>query len=511
MAEAIAVENITKTFPNVTANDCVSISVEKGTIRAVVGENGAGKTTLMKILYGLYQPDSGTIRIKGEEIKLSNPRDAISRGIGMVHQHFMLVPSFTLAHNIVLGVEPQKRIFIDEDKLNENVQQISEKYGFDIDAHKLAIDASVGEQQRAEILKVLYRGADILILDEPTAVLTDMETKELFVMLRNLVKSGITIIFISHKLREVLEISDETTVMRNGKIVGTVKTSETDNRKLAEMMVGRDTIGGRIRTSCDKKGAILKIENLSVLDSRDLLAVKNVSLELCEGEILGVAGVDGNGQEEFVEAIMGLIPIIKGKITIDGKEIQDLSTRGIRESGVAYIPSDRYRSGIAMDAMIWENIISGEYYSEPFSNGLSLVMKEILGLSSRLVQKFQVSTPGLTVKIGNLSGGNIQRVIAGRELGLEKAKVVIASQPTRGIDIAGTEAIRQILLEYANRGAGVLILSADLDEVLALSDRIVVFYEGRIANAGYWDEGSRQRVGQLMTGGLGEFNDDRAQ
>lgn len=506
MAEAIAVENITKTFPNVTANDCVTVSVEEGTIRAVVGENGAGKTTLMNILYGLYQPDSGTIRIKGEEVKLSNPRDAISRGIGMVHQHFMLVPSFTLAQNIVLGVEPQKRIFIDEDKLNESVQQISEKFGFDVDVRKLAMDASVGEQQRAEILKALYRGADILILDEPTAVLTDMETKELFVMLRNLVKSGITILFISHKLREVLDISNETTVMRNGKVVGTVKTSETDNRKLAEMMVGHDTIGGRIRTSCDVKGAILKIENISVLDTRGLLAVKDVSLELCEGEILGVAGVDGNGQEEFVEAIMGLRPVIKGKITIGGKEIQDFSTRGIRESGVAYIPSDRYRSGIAIDALIWENIIAGDYYSEPYSNGLSLVMKEILDTSGKLVKKFQVSTPGLKVKIGNLSGGNIQRVIAGRELGLSRAKVVIASQPTRGIDIAGTEAIRQMLLEYANRGAGVLILSADLDEVLAISDRIVVFYEGRISDAGYWDENIRSRVGQLMTGGEGEYN-----
>jgi len=506
MAEAIAAENITKTFPNVTANDCVTVSVEEGTIRAVVGENGAGKTTLMKILYGLYQPDSGTIRIKGEEIELSNPRDAISRGIGMVHQHFMLVPSFTLAQNIVLGVEPKKRIFIDENKLNESVQQISEKYGFDIDAQKLAVDASVGEQQRAEILKALYRGADILILDEPTAVLTDMETKELFVMLRNLVKSGITILFISHKLREVLEISDEITVMRNGKVVGTVKTSETDSHKLAEMMVGRDTIGGRIRTSCDVKDAVLTIENLSVFDSRDLQAVKNVSLKLCKGEILGVAGVDGNGQEEFVETIMGLRSVIKGKITIDGKEIQDLSTRRSRESGVAYIPSDRYRSGIAIDALIWENMIVGDYYSEPFSNGLSLVMKEILHTSEKLVKKFQVSTPGLKVKTGNLSGGNIQRVIAGRELGVKEAKVVIASQPTRGIDIADTEAIRQMLLEYANRGAGVLILSADLDEVLALSDRIVVFYEGEISDAGYWDEDIRSRVGQLMTGGEGESN-----
>ncbi len=507
MAEAIAVENIVKTFPNVLANDRVSLSVEKGTIRAIVGENGAGKTTLMRVLYGLYQPDSGSIRIKGEETRLANPREAIARGVGMVHQHFMLVPSFTLAQNIVLGVEPQKSIFIDEKKVKASVLQISEKYGFDIEFDKLAMDASVGEQQRAEILKALYRGADILILDEPTAVLTDMETKELFVMLRNLAESGITILFISHKLREVLEISEETTVMRNGRVIGTVKTAETDECQLAEMMVGRETVGGRIRTSANIQEPILKIENLSVLDNRDLLAVKYADLELHCGEILGVAGVDGNGQEEFVEAILGLRPCISGKIMIAGREIQNQTTRQIREAGVAYIPSDRYRSGIAMEAVIWENIIPGEYYREPYSSGLTLTMKEILGITAKLVDKFQVSTPGITVRTGNLSGGNIQRVIVGRELGLEKAKVVIASQPTRGIDIAGTEAIRQILVDYANRGAAVLIVSADLDEVLALSDRIVVFYEGKIADAGQWDEGIRQRIGQLMTG-VGECLND---
>ncbi len=504
MAEAIAVKNITKAFPNVIANNRVNISVKEGEIRAIVGENGAGKTTLMKILYGLYHPDSGSIYIKGEERKLFSPRDAISMGIGMVHQHFMLVPSFTIAQNIVLGVEPMKGLFVDEEKLVKNVKEVSTRYGFDINVNKLAADASVGEQQRAEILKALYRGAEILILDEPTAVLTDMETKELFVMLRRLVDSGKTILFISHKLREVLEISDYTTVMRNGEVVGTVKTSDTNQQKLAEMMVGRETIGGRIRSQCNAKDTVLKIENLSVLDSRDLLAVKNIDINLCNGEILGIAGVDGNGQEEFIEAIMGLRPIVNGKITIEGKEIQNLSTRQIRESGIAYIPSDRYRSGIAIDALVWENTITGEYYSDPYSNGLSLVMRKIIEITKKLIEDFQVSTPGVKVKTGNLSGGNIQRVIAGRELGLEKAKVVLASQPTRGIDIAGTEAIRQILIDYATRGAGVILLSADLDEVLALSDRIVVFYEGKISDAGYWDEGIRERVGQLMTGGQGD-------
>jgi len=504
MSEAIAVKNITKTFPNVVANDQVNVSINQGEIRAIVGENGAGKTTLMKVLYGLYKPDSGSISIKGEDIKFSSPRDAIMKGIGMVHQHFMLVPSFTLAQNIVLGVEPVKGLLVNEEKIKKGVEEISEKYGFDINPDKLAADASVGEQQRAEILKALYRGAEILILDEPTAVLTDMETKELFVMLRRLVDSGKTILFISHKLREVLEISDYTTVMRNGKIVGTVKTSETNNQELAEMMVGRETIGGRIRNQSEVQDIVLKIENLSVLDSRDLLAVKEINLDLCNGEILGVAGVDGNGQEEFIEALMGLRPIVDGKIIVNGHQIQNLSTRERRESGIAYIPSDRYKSGIAMGGMVWENIITGEYYAKPYSNGLSLNLQNIFKVSKELVEKYQISTPGIKVKTGNLSGGNIQRVIAGRELGMEKAKVVIASQPTRGIDIAGTESIRQILLEYANRGAGVLLLSADLDEVLALSDRIVVFYEGKLADAGYWDENIRERVGQLMTGGSGD-------
>ena len=506
MAEAIAVQNIVKTFPGVLANDQVSISVEQGEIRAIVGENGAGKTTLMKILYGLHRPDSGIIRVKGQEVKLSSARDAISLGIGMVHQHFMLVPSFTLAQNIVLGVEPKKRFLINEEGVEDSVQKISEKYGLAVDGNKLAMDASVGEQQRAEILKALYRGADILILDEPTAVLTDMETEDLFVMLRRLAEAGKTILFISHKLREVLAISDNTTVMRHGKVVGSVKTSETDDCELAEMMVGRETIGGRIREIAECGQPVLQVDNISVLDSRDLLAVQNVSVELHCGEILGIGGVDGNGQEEFVEAIMGLRPILNGRILVEGAEIQNRSTREIREAGVAYIPSDRYRSGVATEALVWENLIAGEYYREPYSKGFSFVWKAINESSDELIERFQVSTPGLNVQTGNLSGGNIQRLIAGRELGSNNARVVIASQPTRGIDIAGTEAIRQMLLEYAERGAGVILLSADLDEVLALSDRVVVFYEGKLFDAGYWDEDIRRRVGQLMTGGEGGCN-----
>lgn len=501
MTEALSVKNITKTFPGVVANDNVSLSINKGTIRAIVGENGAGKTTLMNIIYGLMKPDEGQIFINGEEVIFSSPRDAIDKGIGMVHQHFKLVPSYTLAHNIALGVEPKKGIFIDEAVLNKSVQEISQKYGFQINEKEITMDVSVGEQQRAEILKALYRGVEILVLDEPTAVLTDLETKELFVMLRNLVEQGITILFISHKLREVLEISDDITVMRAGKLIGTVKCSETDECQLAEMMVGRETIGGRIRESTPRGDLLMQINHLTVRDNRDLRAVKNVSLDLFSGEIVGGAGVDGNGQEEFVEALLGLRPITCGKITIDGQEVQDQKTRNIREAGVAYIPSDRYRSGVAIGASVWENVVTGEYYDKPYSKGLSLIMPEIMKMSDILVNRFDVSTPNLDVKTGNLSGGNIQRVIAARELGPDKAKVVIASQPTRGIDIAGTEAIRQMLVDYANRGAAVFVISADLDEILALSDRIVVFYEGRLLDAGYYDNDIRRRISRLMTSG----------
>jgi len=501
MTEALSVKNITKAFPGVLANDNISLSIKKGTIRAIVGENGAGKTTLMNTIYGLYQPDSGQIFVNGEEVSFSSPRDAIAHGIGMVHQHFKLVPSYTLAQNIALGVEPSKGIFVDEDALNKSVRTIAEKYGFQISEKEVTVDVSVGEQQRAEILKALYRGVEILVLDEPTAVLTDIETKELFVMLRNLVKQGITILFISHKLREVLEISDEISVMRAGRLVGSVMCCDSDERQLAEMMVGRETIGGRMRGESSKGDIVMEVRDLNVLDNRDLRAVKDASLELFSGEIVGGAGVDGNGQEEFVEALLGLRPITKGVIKVDGKEIQNASTREIREAGVAYIPSDRYRSGIAVDASIWENMVSGEYYVKPLSNGISLVMPEIIQLSGSLIKKFNVSTPGLEFMTGNLSGGNIQRVIAARELGLEKAKVVIASQPTRGIDIAGTEAIRKILIDYANRGAAVLLISADLDEILALSDRVVVFYGGKVLDGGVYDEEIRQRVSWLMTSG----------
>ena len=501
MTEAISVRNIFKEFPGVKANQDINLTINQGEIRAIVGENGAGKTTLMNILYGLYQPDHGLIFIKGKEVKFHNSRAAMAMGIGMVHQHFKLVPSFTLGQNIVLGVEPKKIFFVDNKQIEKNVNELSEKYGLPIDVNNLATNASVGEQQRAELLKALYRGAEILILDEPTAVLTDMETEELFRMLRRLADQGKTILFISHKLREVLAVSDTTTVMRLGKVVGTVKTAETDSCQLAEMMIGRETEGGRMRQNHVQPGEIvLEMKNVCVRDERNLLAVKNVNLKLHSGEVLGVAGVDGNGQEELIEAIMGLRPVLSGEITVYNKNTTHTSTREIRESGVAYIPSDRYKSGVAVDAHVWENLIATEYYRPPVSGFLGFQTKEIEQIAQKLIKDFQIVTSSSNTQTGHLSGGNIQRLIVGRELGSNRAMAVIASQPTRGIDISGTEAIRKILLDYANRGAGVLLVSADLDEVLALSDRVVVLYEGELFDAGIVDDDIRTRVGNLMTG-----------
>lgn len=501
MTEAISTKHICKEFPGVFANQDINISIDQGEIRAIVGENGAGKTTLMNILYGLYQPDSGTIHLRGKTVKFHNSRDAIALGVGMVHQHFKLVPSFTLGQNIVLGVEPVKALLVDNKRINDTVKQISEKYKLPIDVGKLTMESSVGEQQRAELLKALYRGAEILILDEPTAVLTDMETEELFNMLRGLAKQGKTILFISHKLREVLAISDNITVMRQGKVVGTVKTSETDICQLAEMMIGRETVGGRIRENNTTPGeVVLEVKDICVRDERTLMAVKNASFELRAREILGVAGVDGNGQEELIEAMIGIRPVVSGKIFVNGKDITTRSTRQIRESGVSYIPSDRYKSGIAIEATVWENTIAADYFKPSLSSWVTLQMKEINKFANNIIERFNVVTPSGGTQTGNLSGGNIQRLIVGRELGTGRSRVVIASQPTRGIDISGTEAIRRILIEYADSGAGILLVSADLDEVLALSDRVIVLYAGEVFDAGKYDADLRRRVGNYMTG-----------
>jgi simple sugar transport system ATP-binding protein len=502
MAEAVAMLGIVKQFPGVLANDHVDLIVEKGEIRAIVGENGAGKTTLMRILYGLETADTGSIRVKGQEVTIPNARAAIALGIGMVHQHFKLVPSFTVAQNVVLGVEPQQGVLYDEEKAKEDVVALSARYGLVVEPDRRIMDASVGEQQRVEILRALYRKADILILDEPTAVLTDSETEELFAILGRLAEDGLTILFISHKLREVLAISDDTTVMRDGRVVGTVNTAETSDRQLSEMMIGRETLGAALRDlkTGEPGQPVLELEGVSVYDARGILAVKSINLTVRSGEILGVAGVEGNGQVELAEAITGLKPTAAGRIVLRGRQVQNLSVREIREAGVSHIPADRHAMGVAVDALVWENLCCTQYYEPDFSGRMALSMDSILSNAKTLINEFDVRTPTVQCPARNLSGGNLQKLVVARELGGNRAQLVVASQPTRGIDIAGTEAIRSMLIDYASRGAGVLLISADLDEILAISDRVVVMYEGELTEVGEVNASTREKIGRAMTG-----------
>jgi len=502
MAEAVAMQGITKRFPGVIANDNVSITIERGEIRAIVGENGAGKTTLMKILYGLEKADSGVIRIKRQEVTIPNTRAAIALGIGMVHQHFKLVPSFTVAQNVVLGMEPHRGPLFDQESAKKDVADLSARYGLTVDSDRRIMDTSVGEQQRVEILRALYRKADVLILDEPTSVLTDSEAEELFAILRRLADDGLTILFISHKLREVLAISHNTTVMRAGRVVGTVKTSETSDHELSEMIIGRETLETSLRDckSGEIGAPILELKGVSVYDDRVIMAAKSVDLTVRSGEVVGIAGVEGNGQLEIAEAITGLRPTAEGRILLQGQEIQNLSIRKIREAGVAHIPADRNALGVALDAKVWENLCATQYYERSFSGIMALSMGNILSNASRAITEFDVRTPTLHCTTRNLSGGNIQKLVVARELGANRAQLVIAAQPTHGIDIIGTEAIRRMLLDYASRGAGVLLISTDLDEILALSDRVLVMYEGQLTDVGEIDESTRQKVGRVMTG-----------
>jgi ABC-type uncharacterized transport system ATPase subunit len=502
MTEAVAMQGIVKHFPGVLANDHVDLFVEKGEIRAIVGENGAGKTTLMRILYGLEAADAGTIRIKGEPVAIPNVCTAIALGIGMVHQAFKLVPSFTVAQNVVLGVEPRRGLVYDEAKARSDVLALSERYGLAVDPERRIVDASVGEQQRVEILRALHRKADILILDEPTAVLTDQETDELFTILRRLADHGLTVLFISHKLREVLAISDNTTVMRGGRVVGTVRTAETSDGELSEMMIGRETLGAELRErKMGEAGAkVLQLDAVSVLDSRGIVAVDTVDLIVRSGEIVGIAGVEGNGQVELAEAITGLRPVARGSIRLEGRDITNRPVREIREAGVAHIPADRHAMGVSVDALVWENLCCTRYYEPEYSGRMALSLDSILAAAQSLISEFDVRTPTLQCPARNLSGGNMQKLVVARELGTDRSRLVVASQPTRGIDIAGTEAIRCMLIDSALRGAAVLLISADLDEILAVSDRVVVMFNGRLADVGVVDASTREKIGRAMTG-----------
>lgn len=503
MAEKlIEMKNITKEFPGVVANDNVSIDIKEGEIHAIVGENGAGKSTLMKILYGLYKPDSGQIYFKGNPVKIKSPLDAIRLGIGMVHQHFMLVPSFTVAENIVLGVEPRRRrIFTDYNRAVKMTEELSEEYGLKVDPHARVESLSVGIQQRIEILKVLHKGADIIILDEPTAVLTPQETEELFRVIRRLVdKLGKTVIIITHKLQEVLALSDRVTVMRQGKMVGTLKTQDANEQILAEMMVGREVLFEELEKKDVAREEVLRVNNIKARDNRGLLALRGVSFSLHSGEILGIAGVEGNGQSELVEVLTGLRQVEEGTFTINGIEATNMDPLQIRELGVSHIPEDRLSRGLSVDATITENMIIGNHRKEPYAvRGIHLNRKKIRERTNRLIKEYDVRTPSQDIVAGNLSGGNMQKMIVAREFSFD-SKILIVAQPTRGIDIGAIEFVHKEIIEKRNEGAAILLVSADLDEIFRLSDRIITLYEGQITGEFLNKEISKKEIGLYMTG-----------
>jgi len=500
----LELRGITKRFPGVVANDHVDLTVEPGEIHALLGENGAGKTTLMNILYGLYHADEGEILVDEKPVKFQSPGDAIAAGLGMVHQHFMLVPVFTVTENIMLGVESTRgRIgFLDRRAARRNVEEISEKFGLHIPPDAIVEELPVGVQQRVEIVKALYREAEVLILDEPTAVLTPQETEELFAIMRSLKESGKSIIFITHKLKEVLAIADRITVMRRGKMVGTTTAGETTEEKLASMMVGR-TVRLRVQKTRAKPGEpVLDVEDLIVYDDRGHVAVDGLSLEVRSAEIVCVAGVQGNGQTELVEAITALRPVVSGGIRILGRDVTQASVDRVLESGVGHIPEDRVEDGLVLDFSIADNLVLDTYDKPPFARWIVRDEEAILKTADERARDFDIRTPSVRQAVATLSGGNQQKVIVAREFS-RPIQLLVASQPTRGLDVGSIEYIHERLVEKRDQGVAVLIVSSELDEVLALADRIAVMYRGRIVDVLAAEEATREELGLLMAGVTG--------
>jgi general nucleoside transport system ATP-binding protein len=496
----LELRGITKRFPGVLANDHVDFDLHRGEVHALLGENGAGKSTLMNILYGLYHPDEGDILINGEPVRISSPREAIGHGIGMVHQHFMLIPVMTVAENVVLASEPRKGgVFLDYEAAVERVRQLSAAFSFAIDPHAKVESITVGQEQRVEILKALYRGADILILDEPTAVLTPQEADELFGILKTLQREGMSIIFISHKLREVLEIADRITVLRRGKKVDTVPGEGATREGLARLMVGREVLLRVEKPPPDPGDPLLRVEDLRVLDDRDLEAVRGVSLGVRAGEIVGVAGVDGNGQSELIDALSGLRKPIAGRILIGDRDVTTASARQRYDTGLGHIPEDRQRRGLVLDFTLAENLALHDYEKEPFAKLGWLRPGRMIASARRLLHEFDVRGGGPRTRAAALSGGNQQKVVVAREVSRDP-RVLIAAQPTRGLDVGAIEFVHRRLVEERDEGRAVLLISLELDEVLSLADRILVLYEGRIV-AEYGPDVTEEELGIAMTGG----------
>lgn len=500
MAPILELHGITKRFPGVLANDHIDLTLNQGEILALLGENGAGKSTLMNVLYGLYQPDEGEIRVRGKQIKVHSPNDAIAAGVGMVHQHFMLVPVLTVTENIMLGVESLRGgIFLDRKAAADRIRELSQKYGLDVDPNAYIKDLPVGIQQRVEILKLLYRKADILILDEPTAVLTPQEVEELIKVIKSLVTQGKSVIFITHKLKEVLAIADRINVLRLGKVVGEADPHTATESQLASMMVGREVELTVHKTKPNPGGVVLAVQDLKVLDERENLAVNNVNLEVRSGEIVGVAGVQGNGQTELVEALTGMRNVLSGSINIDGTDVTQSGPRQIVELGVAHVPEDRQRDGLVLTYPVSDNMVLNTYYLPPYARGVMIQQAEVDKAATERVKQFDVRTPGITTSAGSLSCGNQQKVIVAREFS-RPIKLLIASQPTRGLDVGSIEYIHGRIMEKRTDGCAVLVVSTELDEVLALSDRIAVMYRGRIVTVVEAAGVTKEYLGLLMAG-----------
>ena len=500
----LELQKITKQFPGVLANDRISISVDKGQVLGLLGENGAGKSTLMNILSGLYRPDSGKILIDGKERIFRDPAQAIDAGIGMVHQHFMLVPVFDVTESVVLGNEPTKGLLgsFDRAAARAQVVELSKKHGLHVDPDAKIESLPVGVRQRVEILKALYRKSDILVLDEPSAVLTPQETEELFDIIRGLAKGGTSVIFITHKLNEVIAVADKITVLRRGAVAGETTPKKATAAKLAEMMVGREVQLTVSRAASRAAKPLLQVEGLRVLNDAGKLVVNGVTFTVRSGEILAVAGVQGNGQTELVEALTGLRKVDAGSISLEGETLTNRSPREIATAGVAHIPEDRNRDGMVKGMTVAENYILNTYHLAPFSKNGVLNRKEISAAAEKAVRDYDVRTPSVDTDIGSLSGGNQQKVIVAREFG-RGVKLVIAAQPTRGLDVGSIEYIHRRIVEQRNAGAAVLIVSTELDEVLALGDRVAVMYEGQIVGILEAKSATRERVGLLM-GGIGK-------
>src|SRR4051812_12550070 len=500
-APVLEMRGITKRFPGIVANDRVNFDLRRGEVHAILGENGAGKSTLMNVLYGLYQPDEGEVLVKGRPVTFTSAKDAIRSGIGMVHQHFMLIPVMTVAENIVLANEPTREgVLYDREAAERRVSELSRTYKLAIDPQARVQNIGVGQEQRVEILKALYRAADVLILDEPTAVLTPQEANELFQILRALVREGMSVIFISHKLNEVLEIADRITVLRRGKTVDTVPREGATEEGLARMMVGREVLLRVEKTAAREDGdVLLEIDDLHVLDDRGLPAVKGVSVAVRAGEIVGVAGVDGNGQSELIEAVTGLRKRESGRIVIAGREVERPTARRMLDAGLGHIPEDRQRRGLVLEFSIAENIELHDYNRQPASRFGWLFPKRFVQHAGRLIDDFDIRGGGPTTRAGALSGGNQQKVVAAREIARDP-KVLIAAQPTRGLDVGAIEYLHRRLVEERDEGRGILLVSLELEEILSLSDRILVIYEGQIVGE-HGAEVSEDEIGLEMLGG----------